>query len=114
MKFIQHPSNNCVLGAPKAWDHQAIECHALPITRSDANGCPVMVSFWRPSADELADLAAGGAVALWIYGSAHPPVSLQVEPLADGQAEMSKAAPVHPLAGSEVEPLKVPFMEEST
>lgn len=81
MNRTQHPSNNAVLGAPVDWDQKSIECGALPITRTNySDGSPVMVSFWTPSKEELADLAAGGSISLWVFGTSHPPVSLQVEP----------------------------------
>lgn len=76
MHFTQHPSNNAVLGAPPGWDQKELPCGALPVTRTDVEGKPVMVSFWRPDADELAALAKGGTVALFVYGDAHPVVAM--------------------------------------
>jgi hypothetical protein len=43
-------------------------------------GKPVMVSFWKPDAADLAILAEGGTVALWVYGEVHPVVAVGVEP----------------------------------
>lgn len=80
MQYIQHPSNNAVLGAPQGWNQKELPCGALPVTRTDVEGKPVMVSFWRPDADELAALAKGGTVALFIYGEAHPVVALAASP----------------------------------
>lgn len=80
MDRTQHPSNNSVLGAPIGWDQDQLPCGALPITRLQVDGQPCMVSFWRPTADELAALQAGALVSLWVYGSGHPPVSVGVTP----------------------------------
>ena len=80
MDRTQHPSNNHVLGAPVGWDQKEMPCGALPITRTKVDGQDVMVSFWRPTAFELERLNQGGTVALWVYGVAHPPVAVGVEP----------------------------------
>ena len=78
MNKSQHPSNNFVLGAPKGWDQRNLECGALPVTRSEVRGQPVMISSWTPSPDEIARLAVGAKVALWIFGNTHPPVAVEV------------------------------------
>lgn len=80
MRPTQHPSNNRVLGAPIGWDQSELPCGALAITDMVVDGIPRVVSFWRPDADELAALNAGGTVALWIVGRTMPPASLSVEP----------------------------------
>ncbi|AET90666.1 hypothetical protein BYI23_B000590 [Burkholderia sp. YI23] len=80
MERTQHPSNNAVLGAPQGWDQKQLPCGALPITRIEHEGVEHVVSFWRPSADELAALNNGGLVALWVVGTTHPPLSIAVEP----------------------------------
>lgn len=81
MRGTQHPSNNGVLGAPKNWDQAELPCSALPITRVVADGVPHVVSFWRPTPEELKALAAGALVELWIVGETMPPVALAVEVL---------------------------------
>jgi hypothetical protein len=80
MNRHQHPSNNGVLGAPAGWNQGELPCGALPITRMEVDGKPMIGSFWKPTAEELADLVAGGSVALWVIGATMPPVSLGVEP----------------------------------
>ena len=80
MDRTQHPSNNFVLGAPVGWNQKELPCSALPVTRLVVDGKPAMVSFWRPTPEELAALNRGGTVALWVYGEAHPPVAVGVEP----------------------------------
>jgi hypothetical protein len=79
MERTQHPSNNSVLGAPKGWDQGELPCGALPITRSVIDGMPCIVSYWRPTAEELALLATGGLVSLCVIGSTMPPVSIIVD-----------------------------------
>lgn len=39
-----------------------------------------MISIWKPSAEELAVLNAGGGVELIVLGTTHPVVSLGVAP----------------------------------
>lgn len=78
MNKFQHPSNNAVLGAPVGWDQGELPCGALPITRTEVNGLPVVVSYWRPDAAYLAVLNAGGSVALHVLGATMPPVMLGV------------------------------------
>lgn len=79
MNKIQHPSNNGVLGAPAGWDQGELPCSALPITRTHVGDLPAVVSYWCPSAEELAVLNAGGSIALWVLGMSVPPVNLSVE-----------------------------------
>jgi S-adenosylhomocysteine hydrolase len=81
MNPTQHPSNNAVFGAPKDWDQREIPCGALAITRVTVDQVgPAMVSYWRPTDEEIIHLARGGLVALWIYGTTHPVVAMDVEP----------------------------------
>lgn len=79
MNHVQHPSNTEWLGAPPGWDHETVPCAALPITRADIDGHPVIVSRWRPTAEELERLNAGAAVALWVFDAGMPPVALEVD-----------------------------------
>ena len=58
MERTQHPTNNAVLGAPQGWDQKEVPCGALAITRTEMGGMPAVVSFWKPTADELAALNA--------------------------------------------------------
>jgi len=82
MDFVSHPSNNLQLGAPPDWDHSKTACGTLPATRMEVDGNPVIVSFWKPSRDEIAALQEGGTVTLWVYGTGHPVVAMGVEPVA--------------------------------
>lgn len=83
MNPTQHSSNNRVLGAPPGWDQQTTPVSALAVTDTRFNGTPGVASFWRPSAEELAALNAGGLVMLNVIGTTMPPVCLGVA-LAEG------------------------------
>lgn len=78
MNKIQHASNNCVLGAPAGWDQGELPCSALPITRTHVGDMLAVVSYWRPTAEELAVLNAGGHLELSVLGASMPPVQLSV------------------------------------
>lgn len=66
------------LGAPANWDHSKTECVGLPVLDFvDENG-RAMISAWMPTPEELSRLNAGMPIHLWIYGNAHPVVSLTV------------------------------------
>lgn len=75
----QHPSNNAVLGAPAGWNQGELTCSALPITRTECEGQPAIISYWRPTVEELAALNAGACLALWVIGRSMPPVMLVVD-----------------------------------
>ena len=79
MRFTQHPTNNAVLGAPPGMSHE--QCSALPVTWVKyEDGTPGILSYWRPNAAELADLASGAVVRLCVLGGSMPPVMLGVVP----------------------------------
>lgn len=54
-------------------------CDALPVTdATDCDGRPYVISFWLPTPEEVAALAAGAPVQLWVVGQTMPPVALSV------------------------------------
>ena len=79
MDHTQHSSCNAVLGAPKNWDQNTLECRPLAITHTNWSGLPAVVSFWRPSKEDLEKLNNGALVAVWIAGMTVPPMFLAVE-----------------------------------
>jgi hypothetical protein len=81
MQRAQHKTNNAVIGAPKGWDQSKLPCDALPITITDWDGIPSCVSWWEPTAEERALIAAGAKVRLWVAGgiNQHPPVCVDVD-----------------------------------
>lgn len=79
MKFIQHKSNNRVLGAPAGWDQKELPCDALPVTDVFfAPNTPAVQSYWKPDAGELEALAKGGCLVLSVIGVTMPPVAMHV------------------------------------
>lgn len=79
MDYFNHPKCNHSWGAPLNWDHSKVHCGSLPAHVHSQPSGPVSDSFWKPSADDMKVLAAGGHVVLRVYGG-QPPVSLVVEP----------------------------------
>lgn len=71
--FIGH---NRVFKAPPDWDHKGEqgECSDLPVL-IDAEG---ITSVWKPSAEELAALVAGGGVCITICQHVQPVMALGV------------------------------------
>lgn len=78
MRRVQHPSNNDVLAAPGGWRQDALPCNALPITRTEVAGMPCVISFWRPTAEDLVKLNAGALLALFVIGETTPPLGIEI------------------------------------
>lgn len=76
MKPTQHHSNTRTLNAPAGWDQSQLPVGALPITDTVQAGVPTVLSFWRPDAEDLALLNAGGLICLSVVGRNMPPVSI--------------------------------------
>jgi hypothetical protein len=82
MRPTQHPTNNAVLRAPPG--STLDECKPLAITRVRyADGLPGVWSYWTPTADERAAIAAGAPVRLGVLGETHPPVHIGVDGVED-------------------------------
>lgn len=90
MHPTQHPSNNDVLAAPESMSHD--ECRSLAITRVQYAGAGLgVVSYWQPTAAQIALLNAGRPVWLSVMGMTHPPVMLGVD--GDGALDFERKAP---------------------
>lgn len=77
MEFINHPSCNLRLGPPRGVSD--VDCGTLPVkTWQDPSLGQVMTSFWKPSAEELKALNAGGSIAINLYTRVHPMMSALV------------------------------------
>lgn len=76
MEFHQHPACNAVLAPPKGATPD--ECSALPIMRAREGDVPCVVSFWRPSGEELQALNLGASVAVVLQGWTHAPLRVVV------------------------------------
>lgn len=76
MEFFKHTQCNASL-KPAEGDEDRVS--ALPVQIHSEQGVRAITSFWRPTEAELANLLAGGYVALTVLGR-HPPVRLEVQP----------------------------------
>lgn len=80
MKEVSFVGQSTVLGAPADWHSERYgNCGGLPVKFETIEGVPYVSSYWRPSADDLAALAAGAHVKLMIVGRNQPPVAMMVE-----------------------------------
>ena len=78
MRPTQHPSNNDVLGAPPGATIE--ECRPLAITRVQyESGLRGVLSYWQPSEQERAAIAAGAPVCVAVMGMTHPPLAIGVD-----------------------------------
>lgn len=77
MNKYQHPDCNDVLGAPSGVSFD--QCNALPIQRAVLDsGQDCVVSFWKPTIEELSLINKGHAIRLIIWGRTHAPLLLDV------------------------------------
>lgn len=73
MQFIDHPACNSTFGAPAGTQDSVGALRVVQGTcELGGRPCNVNVSFWQPSAEELALLNAGEPVQLWVFGRSHP------------------------------------------
>jgi hypothetical protein len=83
MSPVNFPEAQQFLGRPG--DMEEADCAALPICRGvfDGDGAayPVVISCWEPTAEERAEIAAGGKVYLHLIGRTMQPamVSTRIE-----------------------------------
>lgn len=81
MDIIRHKATTRDLPPPDNWQPDIDgECEPLPVVEQiDEYDNPVMVSFWKPSSQELDDLVNGHAIALIIHAATpdeHPVVAI--------------------------------------
>lgn len=69
------------LGKPDDWDDSKGQCDSLPVRIEETDQGPCLSSAWYPKPEELQALLAGQPVILSVFGQAHPPVWLRVEPV---------------------------------
>lgn len=82
MNPIQHRTSNDVLRPPAGASRE--ECKPLYITRihydmPDGGSAPGVISYWQPTAEQLALMNAGAPVFLSFMGATHAPVAVGVE-----------------------------------
>lgn len=70
MQPVKFEGMNCTYTAP--------DCFDLPAMAEEGGGISQVTSFWKPSAEDLQILNAGGCVGLCVRGG-QPPVALWVE-----------------------------------
>ena len=77
MNFVKNKHCNGVLLAPVG----SLDVADLPVCNvADPHVGPVVMSFWKPTPQELAELNANGQVILCISGYTHPAVRVAVLP----------------------------------
>lgn len=80
MKPVIFKGYDGALNAPKDWrPSRDGECAALPVKISEYNGQQALLSYWKPSVEELQALNEGSSVCLGVVGYSHPPVFLMVQ-----------------------------------
>lgn len=76
MRVHQHRSNNMILKSPDGM----VNCDTVPATLVfDSPTETRVLTFWRPTQEELDALNKGHSVCMHVFGRAHPPVALTVE-----------------------------------
>lgn len=74
------------LGKPLGWTPEQGECGNLAIRDEMTTAGPAMGSAWELLPPEIEAIKAGAPVILWVYGTGHPPVWLQIgEPPKEGE-----------------------------
>jgi hypothetical protein len=56
---------------------------ALPATRVIIDGADCMMTVWKPTEEELIEIAGGGCIAMIVLGTAHPPVILTTQKMVE-------------------------------
>lgn len=92
MWFVKHPRCNRPFRAPQGMTEQEVATLWVETKRDPQFGI-AHTSFWKPDAEDLAKLQAGGTVALTIFGSGHPVLSMAVE-------DAAPEGPSQPSAGT--------------
>ncbi len=76
MEDFKHPLCNHAFTAPPGTEDKCGTLHVK--TWIDPTFGPAGTSYWRPSPAELEALNAGGAIALNIFSTGHPVVSMSI------------------------------------
>lgn len=67
---------NAVLGKPDSMSHE--ECTCLSVLRTEMdNGQPIVISCWKLTTEELAEIQRTGRVWLMIWGPTMPPAAVE-------------------------------------
>lgn len=82
MWFVDHPKCNANMGAPSGME-TTVGTLRIRDLRQGQFGGREMTSYWKPDAEDLKVLNAGGTVALTIHSPVHPVISMAIEPPAE-------------------------------
>lgn len=78
MRAIQHKTATRVLGAPKGVEHH--ECTPITVTDIEyAGGGNGIRTYWMPTEEEKADIAAGKPICVEFWGTTMPPCVITTE-----------------------------------
>ena len=91
MRILKHRDTTRTLGEAQGY----LPLHIVDKRYADSN-TPLMVSYWKPSPQELSQLNAGAAVALTVLGTQHPPVMIGVLPCPEAPEGASVKPPAPP------------------
>lgn len=79
MQPVKPPNATRTLTAPPGHEDEIIDLPIIDVVIGDEKQhVHAMVSCWQPTVEELALMAAGTPVLLWIYGVQMPPAALTV------------------------------------
>lgn len=79
MDVVQIKDASRRIGAPIDWDPSIHgHCGVLPVIDDRINGINFMVSFWRPTKEEIEALQNGAVLQLHVAGAVHPVVAMAV------------------------------------
>lgn len=76
MQPVTHRTNNHIF---TAGPDSPGDCADLPVTSADWYGTPSLITFWKPSVEELARLNAGQSVLVVVAGKVLPPLHIAVD-----------------------------------
>lgn len=74
MQPINFEGSNVIIGPPKGISEDKVQ--SIFGLLGEVQGCPVVVTCWRPSAAELEQINKTGQVWLIVYGQTMPPVNI--------------------------------------
>lgn len=78
MQPSSFPEQNKIYTKPEGWTDE--ECGDLSVWQGNYNnGTPVIISYWKPTPDDMATLNSGGGIYLQVCTSVQPPVLLTTE-----------------------------------
>lgn len=74
------PESNHVLDKPPEMDRETCTALSVFVGQTPAPGaCPVVISCWKLTKEELEQINKTGRVWLWVFGCGMPPVALETK-----------------------------------